>query len=427
MSATISKSALSDTTAPGVAFAGTSRLSSSGNWLDRLCRTAVQQQLSQLHGGYLNLQEQNRIDMYGHQAHDGLAADLTVHDSKFFRNIVAKGGLGLAESYLQGQWTSPDVTACLRVLCRNMDRLNSANHGVRRPGAFLDRLTHFLRGNSVRGSRRNIAAHYDLSNDFFALFLDPTLTYSAGYFATPETDLQSASIAKYERLCKKLNLSGSDRLLEIGTGWGGFAIHAADRYRCQITTTTISDNQYETAQARVAAAGLKPQVCLLKSDYRELRGQFDKLVSIEMIESVGQRFLDLFLGKCNQLLKPGGRFVMQAIVMPERRYDSYRRSVDYIQKYIFPGGFLPSVAAICQSIGRTGNLQMTDVEDISPHYARTLAHWRTNFLSRLQDVRRLGFDDRFIRMWQYYLCYCEAAFAERAVQVVHMSWEKPKT
>ena len=398
-----------------------------GNWLDRICRLAVQRHLEQLQGGHVYFRESDSSAVYGSETEDHLQSDLVVQDSGFFRQIIGKGSLGLADSYIDGLWRSQDLPVLLRILCRNMERLNPADRGIRRLPQALNRLMHRFNANSLHGSRRNIAAHYDLGNDFFRLFLDSSMAYSSAYFAEPDMDLAAASVAKFDRLCRKLDLNSDDRLMEIGTGWGGFAVHAARHYGCHVTSTTISDNQYEAAKSRVAADNLGNQVSLLKSDYRNLDGQYDKLVSIEMIEAVGERFLDTYFRKCNALLKNGGRLAIQAIVMPERRYAFYRNSVDFIQKYVFPGGFLPSIAAICESVGRTSKLSIETVEDLTPHYERTLAQWRSNFLSRLDEVKQLGYDDRFIRLWEYYLCYCEAAFAEGAVNVVQMVWNKNKS
>ena len=290
---------------------------------------------------------------------------------------------------------------------------------------LLARAAHWADRNSRRGSRHNIARHYDLGNEFFELFLDPTLMYSSAFFESESSTLHDASIAKLDRICRKLDLQPSDNVLEIGTGWGGFALHSVQNYGCSLTTTTISQEQLSKARERVEMAGISDRVRLLDADYRDLTGQFDKLVSIEMIEAVGARFLGDYFRQCGRLLKPGGRFVLQGIVMPEKRYESYRRSVDFIQKYIFPGGFLPSVAAIQDAVGQNSTLRLQSVEDLSPHYARTLEEWRQRFSDRIDDVRALGFDDRFIRMWEYYLCYCEAAFREQAVGVVQMVWDKP--
>jgi cyclopropane-fatty-acyl-phospholipid synthase len=394
-------------------------------WLESRVAGSLKSLLGQVQGGQIHFDDGWSAHTYGTPGDDQLAAQLSIQDSGFYRQLMTGGSLGFAESFLQGHWTTDDLTSLLRILCRNMDHTSAVDSGLQRVLSPLHRLGNWWASNTPTGSRRNIAAHYDLSNPFFELFLDSSLAYSAAYFESETCSLEQASIAKYEQVCRKLQLKAADRLLEIGTGWGGLALHAAKNYGCRVDTTTISKNQFDEAARRISQAGYQHQIKIEATDYRQLQGQYDKLVSIEMIEAVGYEFLDTYFRKCSDLLRPGGRFVMQAIVMPEQRFESYRRSRDFIQKYIFPGGFLPSLASIAQSVGRTSSLRMHSLEDISPHYATTLAHWRERFCSRLDDVRRLGFDDRFIRMWEYYLCYCEAAFRERAVNVVQIVWDKP--
>jgi cyclopropane-fatty-acyl-phospholipid synthase len=285
---------------------------------------------------------------------------------------------------------------------------------------------HWLNRNTEQGSRKNIAAHYDLGNDMFQLFLDPTMMYSSAIFARDDMALEQASLHKLERICQKLQLSPADHVVEIGTGWGGFAMYAASHYGCKVTTTTISQAQYDLAQQRVAAAGLGDKINILLTDYRELEGQYDKLVSIEMIEAVGYQFYDTYFAQCARLLKPEGMMLLQAITIADQRYDAARRSVDFIQRYIFPGSCIPSVTAMLQSITRATDMRLFDLEDIGPHYARTLAEWRHNFFRNEAAIRALGYPDEFIRMWEFYLCYCEGGFAERALGDVHMLLVKPE-
>jgi len=280
--------------------------------------------------------------------------------------------------------------------------------------------------NTRGGSRRNIAQHYDLSNEFFALMLDESMAYSANVFASPDVSLHTAALAKFELICQKLQLTANDHLLEIGCGWGGLAVYAAQRYGCRVTATTISQAQFDYAQRHVDASGVASHITLLKQDYRDLRGEFDKLVSIEMIEAVGERFLDGYFRQCSNLLKDDGRMLLQAITMPEQLYDRYRRGLDFIQHYIFPGGFLPSVAAINASLARNTDLHLMHFEDLTPHYATTLVRWRENFWRNVAAVRDLGMDTRFIRMWHYYLCFCEAGFRERATDVAQFVLNKPR-
>jgi cyclopropane-fatty-acyl-phospholipid synthase len=277
----------------------------------------------------------------------------------------------------------------------------------------------------VGGSRRNIRAHYDLGNDFFQLWLDESLTYSCGIFLTPNSSMAEASIEKIDRLCRKLDLQPDDHLLEIGSGWGALAIHAAQNYGCRVTTTTISQEQHRVVRKRIDEAKLTDRVSLLSQDYRQLTGQFDKLVSVEMIEAVGHRFLDTFFRKCSELVRPDGTLVLQAIVLPERGYDQYLRNVDFIQRYIFPGGCLPSLGSILESSARTTDLRFVHAEDFAPHYATTLRNWRRSFDERLPEVRRQGYSQQFIRMWTYYLCYCEAVFEERHCGVLQIQFDKP--
>lgn len=394
------------------------------NLLQRLIRNRLLNWLESLQGGQIQFSDGQKSQIYG--PYDSQpCVSWRVSDPRFYGLLATQGPLGLAESYLQGHWQVDDLTTFLQILCRNLPRANSLKTGVAAIAGWLRQWAYRFDDNSRRGSRRHIAAHYDLSNAFFELFLDPTMMYSAAWFDDAEMSLHDASLSKLDRLCGKLNLQSSDRLLEIGTGWGGLSLHAAEQYGCDVTTTTISQAQFAMTNDRVAQAGLGNRIHPLAVDYRDLEGQYDKLVSVEVIEAIGERHLDDFFRQSDRLLKPGGRCVMQAIVMPEQRYESYRRSVDFIQKYIFPGGFLPSISAIQSSVGRTTSFRMESVEDMSPHYAQTLMHWRHAFLDRLDDVRALGFDDRFIRMWEYYLCYCEAAFRENSVRVVQVVWDKP--
>lgn len=343
-----------------------------------------------------------------------------IRSPEFYRRVVTGGTIGAAESYMDGHWSCNDLTELIRALTRNI----SAADGMKGPLAWLagarSKVSHWWNRNTRSGSRRNIRAHYDLGNDFFELMLDETMTYSSGIFEHEDATLRQASLAKLDRMCRLLDLRPEDEVLEIGTGWGSFAIHAAGRYGCRVTTTTISDQQYEVAEKRIRLAGLTDRIRLLKCDYRDLTGQFDKLASIEMIEAVGPQYLDGFFAKCRSLLAPEGLMAIQAIVMNEQRYESYVRSSDFIQKYIFPGGSLPTPMTMSRAASRSTDMRVLKMDDFATHYAKTLACWRERFDERIGEVRRLGYDDRFIRMWEYYLCYCEAAFAERYCGVVQM-------
>ena len=394
--------------------------------LQRLSAQRFRAWLQKLQHGTIALGDQHAIATTELFGQGDLTATWQIDSPKFYSHLATGGSLGVAESWMQGHWQTDDLTTLLRILCRNLERMPTGTSAMATVSRWLKRAAFLWHSNTRRASRRHIAAHYDLSNEFFELFLDRTMMYSSAYFEHPRKSLHDASVAKLDQICGKLDLRSSDQVLEIGTGWGGFSLHAATSYGCHITTTTISDAQLQRARQRVESAGLADRVELLNSDYRDLEGQYDKIVSIEMVEAVGERYLDAYFRKCGQLLKPGGRMVIQAIVMPEQRYDSYRRSVDFIQQYIFPGGFLPSVAAIQNSVGRTSCLRLQSIEDMAGHYAKTLREWRLNFHEQIDQVQSLGFDDRFIRMWEYYLCYCEAAFLEQAVKVVQIAWDKPR-
>lgn len=393
-----------------------------GNWFER----QVVNHLRPLRHGHLTLQTAERRYEFGAQSDSELAARLVVHDSRCFREIALGGALGAAEAYLNGLWIADDLTSLLRIFCRQLEHSSLMGRCLSAIVGGIARGRHWLARNTRAGSRRNIAAHYDLGNEFFELFLDPTMLYSSAIFEDESDTLDQASFAKLDRICQKLDLRRGDHVIEIGTGWGGFALHAARNYGCRVTTTTISARQYEMARTRVADAGLSDRVQVCRQDFRDLEGQFDKLVSIEMIEAVGHAFLPTYFRACDRLLKPGGKMLIQAITMPDQRYEPYRRGTDFIRTYIFPGGHLPSVGAMQQAVAGETGLQLVEATTFPESYARTLREWRTRFLDRLDEVRALGFDERFVRMWDYYLSYCEAAFLERVVSVGHFCWEKAR-
>lgn len=390
--------------------------------LSRYLRRGVLRSLKNIGDGEITVVDGPTSEEVGEPSNDSLCATITVGDPRFYQRVVLGGSLGAAESYLDGDWDSNDLTALFRILARNLESTSSIDGRATAAARRIARLGHWLARNTRRGSRKNIEAHYDLGDDFFRLFLDTNMMYSSAIFEREDMSLEEAQTARLDRICRKLDLRPSDHVLEIGTGWGGFGLHAARNYGCRVTTTTISKNQFETATQRIRQAGLDDRVTVLDQDYRDLRGQYDKLVSIEMIEAVGHQYFDAYFGQCGRLLKRGGQMLLQAIVMPEKRYGQYLRSVDFIKKYIFPGGCLPSITAMQKSVSRQTDLTLLEVKDFAPHYARTLREWRARFHSNLEHVRRLGYSDRFVRMWDYYLCYCEAAFEERAVGVVHAVW-----
>ena len=394
-------------------------------WLQRLARSIVLKRLQRLQHGHLLIIEGDRRHGFGSAQAGDLQVTLQVNDPRFYGDLAFGGSIGAGEAWMRGYWKCDDLTALIRLMVRNQDVMDSLEGGMAVLARPVLKLLHRMNRNTQDGSRRNIAAHYDLGNDLFRLFLDPTMMYSSAVFDTPDMTLEQASVSKLDRICRKLELGPADHVLEIGTGWGGFALHAAGKYGCRVTTTTISQAQYELAQQRVEAAGLQDKITILLKDYRDLEGQFDKLVSIEMIEAVGHQFFDTYFAKCASLLKPEGMMLLQGITIADQRYESAKNSVDFIQRYIFPGSCIPSVTALLNSVTRASDLRLFQLEDIGPHYARTLAEWRHNFFANIEQVRALGYPEEFIRMWEFYLCYCEGGFEERALGDVHMLLVKP--
>jgi len=392
--------------------------------INKLFRAGVVKRLARLQRGRLTLVDGAETFEFGRRESIGLHATVNIRDARAYRFLAMGGSLGAAEAYLQHQWTCEDLVTFFRFMIRNTQALRELDRGwsqLRAPFRWVER---FLDRNTKSGSRRNIAAHYDLSNEFFALFLDETMTYSSGIFEHPSGTLEEASIAKYDRLCRKLELGPGDHVVEIGTGWGGFAIHAAGQYGCRVTTTTISREQHDLARRRIEEAGLDHLVTLQLRDYRDLEGSYDKLVSIEMIEAVGHEFLETYYKKCASLLKPGGRMAIQAITIGEEEFDRYRGSTDFIQRYVFPGGCLPSPGSLNRAAQSTGQLRLDVSREFGAHYATTIAHWRRRFRDRLEAVHSLGFDDRFVRMWNYYLCYCEAGFREGKIGLSQLVYSR---
>ena len=395
-------------------------------WLDRLARKAVHNHLRQLQKGEIVLRE-GKIEYYfGQRTQDcNLCVTIDVLDFRFYSDIAFAGSVGAGEAYMQSFWTCSDLTALVRLLLINRHVLDSMDQSLSRLKLPLHKLLHWFNRNTRRGSRRNIEAHYDLGNELFEQFLDPTLMYSSAYYQTPTMSLEQAANTKLDRICLKLELSPDDHVLEIGTGWGGFAIHAAQHYGCQVTTTTISKQQYELACKRVKQAGLEDRITVLQDDYRDLQGQFDKLVSIEMVEAIGHQYLNTYFSHCSQLLKPNGMMLLQAITIADQLYDAALRDVDFIKRYIFPGGFLPSIAVMTNSIAKVTDMKLFHLEDIGPHYATTLRDWRQRFFQNIEPIKALGYSNTFIRMWDFYLCYCEGAFMERAIGTAQMLLVKP--
>ncbi len=394
-------------------------------WLQNLARNLVLKRLQGLQHGHLLIIEGNSRHGFGSATADDIQVTIHVEDPRFYGDIAFGGSVGAGEAWMLGYWTCDNLTALIRLMVLNRNVMDSLEGGMAWLARPVLKLLHMMNRNTQDGSRRNIAAHYDLGNDMFRLFLDPTMMYSSAIFDSPEMTLEQASNSKLERICRKLDLKPQDHVLEIGTGWGGFAIHAASRFGCRVTTTTISQAQFDLANERVKAAGLDEKVEILLKDYRDLEGQFDKLVSIEMIEAVGHQYFDTYFAKCASLLKPEGMMLLQGITIADQRYESAKQSVDFIQRYIFPGSCIPSVTALLDSITRASDLRLFNLEDIGPHYARTLAEWRMNFFRNIDKVRALAYSEQFIRMWEFYLCYCEGGFEERALGDVHMLLVKP--
>ncbi len=392
----------------------------------RLLRRVAHQRLAGLRQGSLTLVDADGERCFGQAPEQTtLKVRVWVHDLAAYRRLALRGSIGVGEGYMAGEWDCDRLTDLVRLFVLNRDVLDGLETGLARLAMPVFRLYHALRPNTRAGSRHNISAHYDLSNEFYRLFLDPTLMYSCALFETPDRDLQAASVAKNERICRKLDLKPSDHLLEIGAGWGGFALHAADRYGCRVTTTTLSREQYDLARRRVREAGLDDRVTVLLEDYRDLTGRYDKLVSIEMVEAVGHRRFDIYFRACSRLLKSQGLMLLQAITIADQEYERAKRAVDFIQRYIFPGGCLPSVAALTASVARATDLRPVHLEDIGPHYALTLHHWRERYHANLDQVRAMGFTESFIRMWEFYLCYCEGGFRERAIGAAQLLLAKP--
>ncbi|MCV2403509.1 cyclopropane-fatty-acyl-phospholipid synthase family protein [Marinomonas sp. C2222] len=396
-------------------------------WFDGIARKMVFTMLKKLEVGHLILEENGQTYSFGEDKDSAQhIAHIHVHNHQAFRDVFLHSSIGAGEAFMKGHWTSPDLVAVIRLMVANLNLINKID--AKRPiwSRIGAKIAHRLNANTKQGSKENISAHYDLGNDFFSLFLDPTMMYSSAIYPQENASLEDASVHKLDTICQKLQLSPEDHLLEIGTGWGGMAIHAAKHYGCKVTTTTISKEQFEFAQARVIAEGLQDKITLLLEDYRDLTGQYDKLVSIEMIEAVGHEYYDSYFSKCSSLLKPHGVMVIQAITIADQRYDYARRSVDFIQKYIFPGGCLPSNKVIADKIASKTDMQIIGLEDITEHYAKTLADWRTRFHNVKHTVSDMGFDDVFCRMWDFYLAYCEGGFKERAISTGQFIFAKPE-
>ena len=398
-------------------------------WLCRLARHTVFSRLSQLQLGMVTIVEGHERFQFGRITSDcQLEATLTIRDPRVYMDIMLEGTVGAGDAYRRALWSCDDLTTLVRIAVRNRDLLDGMEGGLAMLRTPLRRTLHWLNRNSKTGSRKNIAAHYDLGNDFFRLMLDDSMMYSCAYFEQPNATLAEASRAKNDRICRKLQLVASDHLLEIGTGWGGFAIYAASHSGCRVTTTTISREQYRLALHRVQEAGLGDRVTVLFTDYRDLPKlgvQFEKLVSIEMIEAVGHQYYDTFFETCSRMLKPQGLALIQGITIDERLYERAKRSVDFIQRFIFPGSCIPSVSTLTQASANVGDLGLIHLEDIGAHYPPTLRAWGRNIVAKLPEIKALGYQPEFLRLWDFYLSYCEGGFLERSISTIHMLFAKP--
>ncbi len=392
-----------------------------------LCKKVLLTCLNHLQYGQLTLIDGESKFTFGSNKHkhgQQLKATIKVTDPRFYPHTLLHGSIGAGEAYFNGWWQSPDTTAVVELIAANLPLLDRLEQTYNKVSLPFHKLGHFFNRNSKKRAKQNISAHYDLGNELYTRFLDPTMLYSAAMYDDEHTSLHQASLNKLRVLCEKLALKESDHLLEIGTGWGGLAIFAAQNYGCKVTTTTISEEQYAYTKQKVAELGLENQITLLKQDYRDLEGQYDKIVSVEMIEAVGHEYLPSYFSQCSDLLKPGGKFVLQSILIENGRYDSYRKGVDFIQKYIFPGGLLPSPEVIAQHCKQYTQLSLVDVEYFGTDYARTLKDWRINFNNNWQQIKSFGYDERFRLLWNYYFHYCEGGFLQGTIDVGHFVFKK---
>jgi len=396
------------------------------SWLDKMAKSTLVSVLSQLTQAQLVLKEQGEpVDTFGTSGSD-LKAEVNILDTQAYRHLLFGGTIAAGETYAEQLWETPNLTNVTQVFARNLNMLDAWHSRLQWLALPLRKFIHWRRRNAPTQAKKNIAAHYDLGNKLYENFLDETMLYSAAIFPSPESSLSEAQRHKLKTICEKLALSPSDHLLEIGTGWGALAIFAAQNYGCKVTTTTISEQQHAYVKQKIGEHNLGGQITLLKEDYRDLTGQYSKLVSIEMIEAVGEEYLPAFFQKCDGLLHPDGLMLLQSITIDDRRYEKYKNGVDFIQKHIFPGGFLPSLTVISQHLKDDSSLSIRDCHDIGLHYAKTMKHWFERFNHSRPTLRKFGFDDYFSRMWQYYLVYCEAGFLERTISTVQLTLSKPE-
>lgn len=395
--------------------------------IDAFAKRAILSLLKKVKHGRLTIEDGGEVYVFGQeQTETELVAHINVHHPSAYRRVLFGGTIGSGEAYMQHWWSSPDTTQVTRFFVANKDATNNLDSPWSAVKNFFRHMVDRFNINTKSGSRANISAHYDLNNDFFSLFLDPSMMYSSAIYPSEQATLEEAATFKLQHVCERLQLTPDDHLLEIGTGWGGMAIHAAQHFGCKVTTTTISDEQYAYAKQRVEQLGLQNQITLLKKDYRDLTGQYDKLVSIEMIEAVGHQYYKTFFSTCNRLLKPTGLMLLQSITTLDQRYELEKNESDFIRHFIFPGGCLPCNKVISQCIAKYTDMHTVGLEDITADYVKTLAQWKRRFFANIDAVKELGFDDVFIRMWDFYLSFCEGGFAERVIATSQFLFAKPK-
>ncbi|MFD2166859.1 class I SAM-dependent methyltransferase [Thalassotalea euphylliae] len=390
------------------------------SWFEKRCRSIVFAILGQIKGAGIEVKERDKTYKFGEFDNNNVCAQIIVNDMATYVALVKGGSIGAAEAYINHDWDTPDLTAMIRVFAKAQEVTDKFEKYVSWFTRLQNKWFHYRNRNSKTGSKKNILSHYDLGNELYTRFLDKEMMYSSAIYPDENASLETAQLNKLDKICQRLELTEDDHLLEIGTGWGGLAIHAAGKYGCRVTTTTISDAQHEYAKNRIEKLGLSDKITLLKEDYRNLTGQYDKLVSIEMIEAVGFEYMDSFFKQCNDRLKPGGKLLIQAITIADQRFEHYLNNVDFIQRYIFPGGFLPSIELMAKQVSKNTSMVIEGLHDIGLDYAKTLADWRERFLASWPELINFGYDEQFKRLWLFYLGYCEGAFLERSTSTVHM-------
>lgn len=395
-------------------------------WFERMAKFLVLKNLASLQYGSLTILDQDESSSFGQGREGQPKAMINILHARAWDRIAFGGTVGAAESYMDGDWSTDDLVAVVQVMCGNRDVMNGLERGLALLKWPALKLYHAMRRDTIAGSRKNISAHYDLGNDFFAAWLDSSMTYSSGIFVTKDVTMLSASLKKIQTLCDKLQLKPSDHLLEIGSGWGSTAFFAAANYGCKVTTVTISKNQFNFVREEVKRLRLEDKIDVVFSDYRNIQGQYDKIVSVEMIEAVGHHYIDVFFSKVSQLLKPDGVAALQAITIRDQFYDDAVRSVDFIQRYIFPGSTIPSVARMMDAVRDATDLKLEGFDDYTPHYAMTINHWRKNFWAAEPRLRALGCKDSMLKMWDFYFAYCEGGFREEVIGVAHLLLTKPR-